>query len=78
MFLPLTRQAYLPFGAGLADAATTRHVRRDWAAWAQDWSWMSSYFSVAVWSSILLVNAPRVTHAGTNCDASQSHEVVWL
>ena len=53
-------QNYLPFVKGLEDAATTRHVRRDWAAWAQDWSWMSAYFSVAVWSSILLVNAPRV------------------
>lgn len=51
---------YLPFMEGVVDAATRRIPTSDWEHWRSDWFWMSFYFSFAVWSSIALVNAPRL------------------
>lgn len=51
---------YLPIIAGLKDAAVHRIPTSEWSAWRDDWFWMSFYFSFAVWSSILLMYAPRL------------------
>jgi hypothetical protein len=35
-------------------------VRREWSAWRQDATWLSLYFTVAVWISCALPHAPRL------------------
>jgi len=40
--------------AGLHDAATRRVVTRDLAPWHNEIAWLSLYFSVAVWTSLML------------------------
>ncbi|HXZ55113.1 MAG TPA: hypothetical protein VEH03_06620 [Burkholderiales bacterium] len=35
-------------------------VERDWQAWRRDALWLSPYFSVVVWTSIMLAHAPRL------------------
>src|SRR6185369_10908846 len=49
---------YLSIGAGLIDVSTRWVVTRSWDDWRTEMPWMSLYFSVAVWTSISLVNAP--------------------
>jgi len=56
---------YLPILEGLKDAATHRIPTSKWSAWKDDWFWMSFYFSFAVWSSILLMYAPRLNRHGS-------------
>ncbi len=51
-------RAYLSVVQGLADAAQRRVVSHHWQDWANEVTWMSLYFSVAVWLSIALVHAP--------------------
>jgi hypothetical protein len=52
---------YLGFGQGLAQILDKCIVVRDWGAWRQDVVWLSLYFTVAVWISILLAQAPPLT-----------------
>jgi len=51
---------YLGFWEGLRDAVVRREPTRHWDAWRPEWLWMSVYFSVCVWTSILLTLAPRI------------------
>jgi len=57
---------YLPFFEGLKDSAVTRNMTHNTSDWSGDMTWMIIYFSVGVWSSILLMWAPKadlsVTH----------------
>jgi hypothetical protein len=48
---------------GLHDVATRRIISFRWEDWKNEIPWMSLYFSVAVWISIALVNAP-IQHSG--------------
>merc|ERR1712006_59803 len=50
---------YFPFFEGIMDSAVTRNVTRKTEDWSADMLWMIIYFTVAVWSSILLMWAPR-------------------
>jgi len=56
--------SFLGFWEGLIDAATTRHPTRQWTNWKDDAMWMTAYFSVAAWSSILMIHAPRLKIEG--------------
>ncbi|HTQ76323.1 MAG TPA: hypothetical protein VMI74_18745 [Burkholderiales bacterium] len=35
-------------------------VVRDWDAWRRDALWLSPYFSIVVWTSVMLAHAPRL------------------
>ena len=35
-------------------------VVRDWEAWRRDALWLSPYFSIVVWTSVMLAHAPRL------------------
>lgn len=48
--------------AGLYDVATHWVVTHNFAYWHQEIPWMSLYFSVAVWTSLLLGGFPLVKH----------------
>jgi hypothetical protein len=48
--------------SGLHDVATRWVVTRDVAQWRDEIPWMSLYFSVAVWTSLLLGSFPLVRH----------------
>lgn len=50
---------YLTIGQGLLDVAERRVVSRHWDDWKSEMTWMSLYFSVAVWISISLIHAAR-------------------
>lgn len=50
----------LDLEAGAIDAATRRLVSHRWEDWQGEATWMTLYFSVAVWLSIALVHAPRL------------------
>lgn len=56
-------KSYISFLPGLEDAATTRHPTSNLEDWKGDLFWRTAYFSLCVWSSILLMNGPRVTSA---------------
>ena len=43
---------------GFKEVATTWHLTRAHADWQYEFVWMTLYFSVAVWMSIFIVNAP--------------------
>jgi hypothetical protein len=47
---------YLTLSEGLTDVSHTRVVSHRWEDWQSEIAWMSLYFSVAVWISILLVH----------------------
>jgi hypothetical protein len=49
---------YLSLSQGILDSAKACTVSFDWSVWRQEVVWMTLYFSVAVWVSILLVHAP--------------------
>jgi hypothetical protein len=51
-------RAYLSLSQGFQDAWSRRVVTFDWDAWRPEIPWMSLYFSVAVWWSLVLVHAP--------------------
>jgi hypothetical protein len=53
-------RAYLALGQGLADAWSRRVVTFSWADWQTEVPWMTLYFSVCVWWSLALVQAPRL------------------
>ena len=46
---------YFSFWDGVQDSMETRHVRRTWGDWVNDWFWMTSYFSAGVWGAFLMV-----------------------
>jgi hypothetical protein len=45
---------YFSFLAGWRDCATRWHVTRSIVDWTHERAWMSLYFSVTVWFSVLL------------------------
>ncbi len=49
---------YLSLAQGWTDVSVRWAVSHRWADWRSEWTWMSLYFSVAVWTSIALVHAP--------------------
>jgi len=53
-------RTYLSIAQGFVDVATRWQVSHDWAHWHSEVTWMTAYFSVAVWLSIALVLAPRL------------------
>jgi hypothetical protein len=55
-------QQSLGLFAGLHDVATRWVVTRNVAQWHHEIPWMSLYFSVAVWTSLLLGGFPLVRH----------------
>lgn len=52
-------RAYFSLVAGLHDVATRWVPTRSLADWRQEMPWMSLYFSLAVWMSLYLPQAPR-------------------
>lgn len=58
-------RTYLTVSQGLQDVWARRSVTFDWEAWRTEVPWMTLYFSVAVWWSIALAHAPRVTERAT-------------
>jgi hypothetical protein len=52
-------RTYLGLVQGTVDAATRWRVDRDWAVWRGESTWMTLYFSVAVWVSLALVLLPH-------------------
>jgi len=55
---------YLTLREGLHAVLQRCIVERDWAAWRLDVSWLSLYFTVAVWISIALPHAPTLAAKG--------------
>lgn len=51
---------YMSLDQGWVDASQRWIVSHRWDDWKHEITWMSLYFSVAVWLSIALVNAPVV------------------
>ncbi|MBI1397019.1 MAG: hypothetical protein GC151_13665 [Betaproteobacteria bacterium] len=56
---------YLWPGEGLATALRRCVVVRDWSRWRDDASWLTLYFTVAVWFSVGLVHVPPLRGSGT-------------
>jgi hypothetical protein len=53
-------KAYAGAVDGLRDLATRWVVTFRWSDWHDELAWMALYFSVAVWASLALVQAPRL------------------
>ncbi len=51
-------RTYLNIAQGLLDASTCKLVSFRWEDWKNEVTWMSLYFSVAVWLSISLIYIP--------------------
>jgi hypothetical protein len=56
-------KTYFGLFAGLHDLATRWIVSHDIAPWRDEIAWMSLYFSVAVWTSLMLAAFPLVKHS---------------
>jgi hypothetical protein len=54
---------YLGLAEGLRDVIGRRVVTFRWIDWHEELAWMFLYFSVVVWFSLALVNAPGLWHA---------------
>ena len=52
-------RVYLDVGQGVADASARWVVSHRWEDWKSEATWMSLYFTVAVWMSIAIVHVPR-------------------
>ncbi len=52
---------YLSFDDGLPDIATCHETSGKWEDWKEDAGWMVGYFGPAVWTSIWLIKAPRLS-----------------
>jgi hypothetical protein len=50
---------YMSIAQGVHDAAVRRIVSYRWQDWKSEITWMTLYFSVAVWLSIALIHAPE-------------------
>ena len=53
-------KVYKTIGEGLTEISTQWHVTYAYADWRYEMVWMSLYFSVCVWGSIYLINAPAL------------------
>jgi len=53
-------RAYFGMLQGVVDASTRWTVTQSWDVWRGEVTWMTLYFSVAVWMSIALVHLPRL------------------
>ncbi len=53
-------KTYLSIAEGLKEVCFTWHLTHVYSDWEYEMIWMSLYFSVAVWISIYLMNAPRL------------------
>jgi len=51
---------YFSFVEGVKDSMECKLVTQNLAVWKEDMSWITLYFSVAVWTSIWLIRAPRI------------------
>jgi hypothetical protein len=60
---------YLGVAQGVVDASVRWVVSHRWEDWRSEVVWMTLYFSVAVWLSIALVHAPRLTQRGAGAAA---------
>jgi hypothetical protein len=56
-------RAYMSIAQGLVDASGRWVVSHRWQDWQNEVTWMSLYFSVAVWLSIALVHVPAMERA---------------
>ena len=56
-------RAYFGVLQGAVDAATRWTVTHSWDVWRTEVTWMTLYFSVAVWISLTLVHLPRMRPA---------------
>lgn len=54
-------QTYLSFDEGLREILRRCTVVNDWATWQPDVPWLTLYFTVAVWISVLLPHAPALS-----------------
>jgi len=52
--------SYFTFLEGLKDSMSCKMVTQKWSDWAEDIPWMTGYFSVCVWVSIVLAAAPGI------------------
>ena len=57
-----TGRLYMSLTDGLADASRRWIVSHRWEDWQHEVTWMTLYFSVAVWLSIGLIHAPVLQH----------------
>ena len=53
-------RAYFGVLQGAIDASTRWTVTHSWDVWRTEVTWMTLYFSVAVWMSLALVHVPRL------------------
>jgi hypothetical protein len=53
-------RVYFSVMQGAIDASSRWTVSRSWDVWKSEVTWMSLYFSLAVWMSIALVHVPRL------------------
>jgi hypothetical protein len=51
---------YHTFLEGVKDATACKIVTQDYEMWKGDLSWITGYFSFAVWVSIWLIRSPRL------------------
>lgn len=51
---------YYTFLEGVQDAKSCKVVTQEFSAWKEDMSWITLYFSVAVWASIWLIRSPSL------------------
>ena len=63
-------RTYLSLAQGVADVSQRWTVSHRWEDWSSEVTWMSLYFSVAVWLSIAFIHAP-VLEARSAGDAGQ-------
>jgi hypothetical protein len=54
---------YLSLTDGIYDVSHRWVVTRSWEDWKTEMPWMTLYFSVAVWLSILLIRLPQLSQA---------------
>lgn len=54
----LAGSTYLSLAEGMAQVLERCRVTHEWAAWRLDVTWLTLYFTLAVWSSIALMHFP--------------------
>jgi len=57
---------------GLADATACKVITRRFVDWKEDMPWITGYFSVCVWISIVLSQAPRVYGEPTSTSSKKT------
>lgn len=66
-------RVYFGLLQGVIDASSRWTVQPDWDAWRTEVTWMSLYFSLAVWMSLALVHLPRMRSAPRRSTALWAH-----